>query len=199
MISEALPLAGLCFFIRKGNVTFRVLMNRNIDKPLLLSGLLAMVMAGVMMVQGQALKTAVTPLGILNLEFALHAGRVEQILDAWRFLNLTALWNNLIAFGFLAAYGYFFSSGVRYWMASRPGLYTRSYPVLLYKGAWLPSVLDAIENIFLLGWLLQFIPSYSPALVFWMVCLKFALAAFYLAIALAGWINNLIRLTKPAL
>jgi hypothetical protein len=172
-------------------------MKLSYDRSFFVAGIIALVFAIVMTVQGQALKLPGTPLGILDLEFARNESRVDEVVQAWKFMSLTALWNVLIDFAFLAAYGYFFSKAMKY--LSRGGSHTfwyKRYP-LLNKLAWLPSWLDGIENAFMLGWLLRFVPAGSPAVVFWLVCVKFAVAFILVCIALPAWLYNIYRRFKP--
>lgn len=169
------------------------------DRNFFVSGALALVMILVMAIQGYPLKTATTPAGILSLEFARTTGRVDEILAAWKFLNLTALWNTLIDFAFLTTYGFFFHYGIKFLMANNGNRFWHDQYSWLIKMAWLPSILDAIENIFMLGWLLQFVPSYSPGLVFVLVCIKFSSAAVLFTGSFYGWVINLYRRTKNAI
>lgn len=172
-------------------------MKSSYDRSFFVAGILALVFAIVLTIQGQSLKLPATPMGILDLEFAKNENRVDEVVNAWKFRSLTALWNVLIDFAFLAAYGYFFSKTMKYLSAG--GSHTfwyRHYP-LLNKLAWAPSWLDAIENAIMLGWLLRFVPAGSPQVVFWLVCVKFALAAILAIIALPAWGYNLYRRFKP--
>lgn len=172
-------------------------MKLSYDRSFFMAGILALVIAIVLSIQGQALKLPATPMGILDLEFAKNEIRVDEVVNAWQFKSLTALWNVLIDFAFLAAYGYFFSKTMKYLSAGGShSFWYRHYP-LLNKLAWAPSWLDAIENAIMLGWLLRFVPAGSPAFVFWLVCVKFALAAILALIALPTWIYNLYRRFKP--
>jgi hypothetical protein len=149
-----------------------------------------------MAIQGSALKTDTTPRGILNLEFAHTVGRVEEILLAWKYLNNTALWNTLIDFGFIASYSYFFSKGIAYLQTKFQYGWLQKYKGIWQKMAITPGILDAIENGFMLGWLLQIVPSFSPALVYWMVWVKFILAGILLAVCLPAWIYNTYQFSR---
>lgn len=169
---------------RIGSPTFRI------------AGFTALIMLIVMAIQGAALKTAVTPLGILDLEVAGTVTRVEEILRAWQFLNNTALWNNLIDYGFLTAYSFFFAKGIQFVLNQQPSNRWQKWRGLLLLLPWVPGILDAIENAFMLGWLLNLVPAYSPALVYWMVCMKFALAALLLIVCLPAWLYNFYLLMQ---
>lgn len=172
-------------------------MKLSYDRSFFVAGILAMVFAIVLTIQGQGLKMPETPLGILDLEFAKDESRVDEVVNAWHFKSLTALWNVLIDFAFLAAYGYFFSKTMKYLGSGGIDSFWYRYYPMLNKLAWVPSWLDAIENAFMLGWLLRFIPAGSPMFVFWLVSIKFAVAAILLFIALPAWLYNLYRRFKP--
>jgi hypothetical protein len=170
-------------------------MTRKFDRIFFGAGLLALLFMVVMAVQGHPLKTAATPAGILSLEFAKTNERVLEILHAWAYLNNTALWNTLIDFAFMLSYGFFFSRAVKYLAELRvPFVYRHSKA--FQKLAWLPTLLDAIENLFILGWLLYLVPSFSPLLVYGMVVCKFLLAAFMVLLAFPAWVYNLFALLK---
>jgi hypothetical protein len=165
-------------------------------KTFFVSGLLAILMLTVMAIQGAALKTAVTPGGILNLEFARTTSRVEEILIAWKYLNNTALWNTLIDFGFLASYTFFFSKGIQYLLTISSHRLLQKNKGVLQKISGVPGMLDAIENAIMLGWLLQIIPSFTPGMIYWMVCVKFFLAGILLLVCFPAWIFNTYQLFK---
>ena len=170
---------------RMGSPTFRI------------AGLPALIMLTVMAIQGAALKTATTPMGILDLELAGTVARVDEILQAWQYLNNTALWNNLIDYGFLTAYSFFFAKGIQFLLNQWPIERLQKLSGILLLLPWVPGILDAIENAFMLGWLLNFVPAYSPALVYWMVCVKFALAALLFIICFPAWLYNFYLLMRP--
>jgi len=153
-------------------------------------------MLTVMAIQGAALKTEITPAGILNLEFARTNSRIEEILLAWKFLNNTALWNTLIDFGFLASYTFFFSKGMQYAPSIFQNSWLQKNKNALQKLSVAPGFLDAIENGFMLGWLLEIIPAFSPAFVYWMVWVKFILAGILLAVCFPAWIYNAYQRIK---
>jgi hypothetical protein len=172
-------------------------MKSSYDKSFFVAGILALVFAIVLTIQGHSLKLPATPMGILDLEFAKNENRVDEVVNAWQFRSLTALWNVLIDFAFLATYGYFFSKTMKYLSAGGSRSFWYRYYPLLNKLAWAPSWLDAIENAIMLGWLLRFVPAGSPIVVFWLVCVKFALAAILAIIALPAWGYNFYRRFKP--
>jgi hypothetical protein len=121
---------------------------------------------------------------------------VDEILTAWKNLNDTALWNMLIDFAFIATYTFFFSKGMQY-VTARPthNWFFKNKNVLLLLPP-VPGMLDAVENGFMMGWFLQFIPSFSPPLVYWMVWIKFIMAGMLLAICFPAWVYNSYRLFK---
>ena len=170
-------------------------MTRKFDRVFLWSGLLAILFMLVMAVQGHPLKTVVTPAGILSLEFAKTNERVQEILQAWTYLNNTALWNTLIDFAFMLSYGFFFSRAIKYLADLRLSFFFAHAKALL-KLAWLPTLLDAIENLFILGWLLYLVPAFSPMLVYCIVVCKFLIAALMVLIAFPAWVYNLFALLK---
>ncbi|HSC55233.1 MAG TPA: hypothetical protein VLC98_16490 [Phnomibacter sp.] len=185
---------GLCCFIPRLAYLSQVKLYFN--KTFFIAGLLAILMYLVMAIQGAALKTAATPCGILNLEFAGKYNRVEEVVKAWRYLNNTALWNTLIDFGFLAAYTFFFARGTQYLSTCLPGSSLLKYQPLLQKTAFLPGLFDVVENGFMLGWLLNIVPAYSPELVYVLVWIKFILAAILFLVCFPAWIFNTYQFFK---
>lgn len=135
-------------------------------------------------------------MGILDLEFAKTTTRVEDILLAWKYLNNTALWNTLIDFGFLASYTFFFSKGMQYVSSLLQQPWLQKKKKFFQKLTIVPGFLDAIENGFILGWLLNIIPSFSPSFVYGMVWMKFILAGVLLAVCFPAWVYNVYLLFK---
>lgn len=110
-------------------------------RNLAISFLLTLLMAGVMLWQGNALVTPVSRLGILDLEFAQTAGRLRQLQLFW---NASTVNNNLLLdFLYILSYTWFFLCAFRYL-----GGKARRYGAAAAVSA---ALFDVAENLLLLG------------------------------------------------
>jgi hypothetical protein len=104
---------------------------------LLLSFVVMLAMLLVMRFQGQQLVTPVSPLGILDLEFARTAMRLKELQLFW---NTDAVLNNIyLDFIFIAAYTFWFRTAVE-WMHAR--WYSTMKVLAVYA-----AIFDVCENV----------------------------------------------------
>lgn len=163
----------------------------------LLAGLAAAAMLWLMVWHGAWLKTASTPLGIIDLELAGTTERLAAINAAWYSLRHHATWNIIWDFFFLCAYSSFFYHGVhaaykRWHWHRRLGMAWGWVALLVF----LPGIIDAFENIVMLWWLSDHPEVFPPGVLYWLVWAKFALAAVWLLISLPFWFANVGHLIK---
>lgn len=121
-------------------------------KKLLLSffflGTVAMIV--VMTKTGATLKTPVTPMGILNLEFAYNTAKTTGIIEAWRSTGepnniLAAIYNTFYDFLFLFFYAGFLFFACNKIAENIKGPASRAGK-LIARGALLAGILDILEN-----------------------------------------------------
>jgi hypothetical protein len=153
-----------------------------------------------MNIHGSPLKTARTPMGIINLEIALDSSKAKGIVDAWQATsygstNLAqhAINNTFLDFAFIAAYSFFFAIGM---LLFRKGGFGFASKLALVFGWWclLPGALDLAENFYLVQWLQGSIYGWQAPFVSVLAITKFALAIVLLVMNLAG----LVQLVKEA-
>jgi len=124
------------------------LLNKNTSLLFLFAG--TMIMMVVMVKTGAPLKTALTPNGILDLEFAVNASETALVINAWKNtppgnrLELAKI-NTWLDFIFIFFYSFFLSQSCRSIAGSANGflLLTGRF---LTAGALAAGLLDIFEN-----------------------------------------------------
>lgn len=145
----------------------------------------------VMAQTGATLKTAATPLGILNLEFAYTAEKAFAVIIAWTGLIpadnvFAAIINTWLDFIFLLFYALFLYQASKMLATKHAGLLS-AIGHLLAKGALAAGVLDVFENIGMLLTLNGHISNTVSFLTFLFSIVKWLLAlAAVLYILIAG-------------
>lgn len=151
------------------------MMKRN----LLLSFLLVVAMIFVMRWQGSALVTPQSPRGIIDLEFAKTADRLQQLQLFWN--SETVLQNIYLDFLFLIGYTWFLVAACKAVDNSKSTVFSG---LAISAGAF-----DVLENfLMILVWNGRFHPS-SLQIVYYAAAIKFILAAIvilYLIFSLFG-------------
>ena len=117
--------------------------------PFFFIGTIAMMF--VMVKTGAPLKTAATPLGILDLEFAYNSTQVTSIINAWKTPGhphkiFVAIYNTFWDFLFLFFYAGFLFLACKKIAATVKGPVARA-GYLIARGALLAGFLDVLENI----------------------------------------------------
>lgn len=153
-------------------------------------------------IHGSPLKTAGTPLGIINLEIPLDSSKAKGIVDKWQVTAYTnntnlaqhAINNTFLDFALIAAYSFFFVIGM---LLFRKGGFGLASKLALMFGWWclLPGALDVVENFYLIQWLQGNIYAWQAPFVSVLAITKFALAIVLLVMNLFG----LVQLVKEAL
>ena len=156
--------------------------------PLFLIGTIAMMV--VMLKTGATLKTAETPLGILDLEFAYNTTKTSAIINAWA--PTTALDNIVVAkintywdFLFLFFYAGFLFMACKKIAANINGPVAKAGNIIA-KAALLAGFLDIIENA---GMLLTLNNNGSSAIAFcttFISIIKWGLAIIAVLYVLTG-------------
>jgi hypothetical protein len=171
------------------------IMNKPFNRKFFIAGEITVLMMLAMVWQGKPLKNIIATKGIIDLEFAHTTARVQEVLQSWQLVWPAPVWNTVLDFAFIAAYTAFFFNAVLFLSSKRSTDEVAIFkPIVLV--AFIPGVLDAIENIFMLCWMHAMIPAFSPAMVYWMVWVKFVLAGILLLIAFPAWLINLSRRLK---
>lgn len=149
---------------------------------------------GWMRLQGAGLITAVSKMGIVDLEMADTPSRLTVLLTAWN--KTTAVNNILIDFLFIPSYALFLSLGCRQLaMGYHPSGILKT-GILLAKGVWLAAIFDVIENLLMLGSIHGYYTPSSLQLTRWVAIIKFSLVAAAILFVLAGSIHFLFK-KKP--
>ena len=154
-------------------------------KKLLVATISFLLVFMAMRFQGAALKTAITPGGILNLEFANSPAKLIEVLNAW---DLTITKQNIwLDFLFIPAYVLLFSMLAAF-CASKwyKGLFIRIGAVMV-RAAFVAGVLDIAENLLMLE---SIAGNYTPSslwLTYYCAGIKFSillLIGFYIIISI---------------
>jgi len=106
-----------------------------------------LLMIAVMNITGKPLKTAATPLGILNLEFARNSQQATEIIHAWQPGNniAAAEKNTIYDFLFIFFYTIFLMQGCKM-VATRYSGAIQQTGLLLSSCAIAAGLLDVLEN-----------------------------------------------------
>lgn len=151
----------------------------------------SLLMLIVMAQTGATLKTAATPLGILNLEFAYTAEKAFAVILAWTGLIpadnvFTAIINTWLDFIFILFYTLFLYQASKMLAITQTGLQS-FIGHFLSKGALAAGMLDVLENIGMLLTLNGHISNTVCLLTFLFSIVKWLLAiAAVLYILIAG-------------
>lgn len=108
----------------------------------------SLVMVYVMAKTGAPLKTSVTPLGILDLEFAYNAEKTAAVINAWIPLDniAAAKLNTWLDFLFLFFYSFFLFFASKRIAGTFQGIVAKTGQ-LVAKGALAAGFLDILENM----------------------------------------------------
>lgn len=117
-------------------------------KQIAIAAISCLVVIVLMRVQGAGLTTAITPRGILDLEFANSPARLTTVLAAWEQATVTG--NIWIDFLFIPAYVLLLSLAVAAVAAKRNKGFLRGAGVFLQRAAFVAGVLDIAENLLML-------------------------------------------------
>ena len=101
-----------------------------------------------MQFQGRSLKTALNPIGIIDLELADTVTELNAVLVNWD-LNIVRL-NIWIDFLFIAAYTFFFVQSLQIFIAKHRIHWLKQVGKRLIALAYLAAMLDVLENILML-------------------------------------------------
>ncbi|MBH2004513.1 MAG: hypothetical protein I8H66_07480 [Sphingobacteriia bacterium] len=117
-------------------------------KRIAVAAISCLVVIVLMRVQGAGLITALTPRGILDLEFANSPARLTTVLAAWDQATVTC--NIWIDFLFIPAYVLFLSLSVAAVSVNRGNGFLRNAGAWLERAAYVAGVLDIAENLLML-------------------------------------------------
>lgn len=184
----------LCIFMASKLQTFM----KKVRLPFFFIGTIVMLI--VMAKTGASLKTATTPLGILNLEFAYNTAQTNNIINAWYSTGepnnvLAAIYNTFYDFLFLFFYAGFLFLACKKIAANIKGPVAKAGN-LIARGALLAGVLDVLENT---GMLLTLHGYTSNAVAFLTVSfsvIKWALAiiaVLYVLTGLLQWVYQKMK------
>ena len=174
-------------------------LNKKTGLFFLLAGTLVMMV--VMAKTGATLKTAATPKGILDLEFAYNATKTADVVIAWTGIIpadnvLAAIVNTWLDFIFLFFYSLFLNKACRMIAAK----FNRFFSVaggLVATGALIAGLLDVLENIGMLTSLNGHISNAVSLLTFVFSITKWTLALGSVLYILVAGSMLLFKKTSP--
>ena len=145
-------------------------------KNLSISALIAILMTVVMQWQGSALKSTVSKLGIVNLEFADTPLRVHELLEHW---DLSVVKMNIwLDFLFIVSYVSFFAIAAVYCAMKWPdGSKVRLAGMLLARLAFAAGIFDIAENLLMLQSIGGNYTAASLVLTWYCAAIKFFVVA----------------------
>jgi hypothetical protein len=159
-----------------------------------LSAIATALLFGWLRLQGAGLITAISKLGIVDLELADTPARLSALLLAW---NKTTVVNNiLIDFLFIPSYALFLSLSCRQLSLRSHQKAVLKAGTLIAKGVWLAALLDIIENLLMLASIHGYYSSSSLELTCWVAMIKFSLLAIAILFLLSVSIHSLFK-KKP--
>lgn len=122
--------------------------------PLLNGLVLVIAFSLIIQVKQSPLKTPASPMGILSLELAMNRENTNQVLAAWKSMNLTedASMSVMIDFAFIYTYLLFFIFSLKYfktYFKRRKKILSKIAAILITLVA-IVAFFDTMENVFLL-------------------------------------------------
>ncbi len=155
------------------------------NKKLISAGISCLLMIVLMRIQGSSLKTAQTPGGILNLEFANSPAKLTDALSAW---NATVVTNNIwLDFLFIPSYVLLLSL-ITAACAAKWGIKIVSgIGSILVRAAFAAGIFDIAENLLMMQ---SIAGNYTPNslwLTYYCAGIKFMIVAiilFYILISI---------------
>ncbi len=172
---------------------FSWLSPRAYGKALWLLGVMTLLLAAALKLLDRPLTTAAAPLGIVSLELAGSIEQTRGVLDSWDTgAKISAALSLGIDFLFLVLYTLFLALAVfllaRGFETARPRFYALG--LLLTRLLFLAGLLDALENLALIGLLTGMHREMLPLLAFYSATLKFTLILAGLLYLTAGLIQK---------
>ena len=166
--------------------------------PFFFIGTIAMMV--VMAKTGATLKTATTPLGILNLEFAYNTAQTTEIINAWKIPEhphkiFAAIYNTFYDFLFLFFYAGFLFLACNKIAENIKGPASKAGK-LIARGALLAGIFDILEHIGMLISLHGHISAAVSFLTVFFSVIKWALAIIALLYVLTGLVQLLYQKIK---
>lgn len=158
---------------------------------LLLASLFSLIMIVILRWQGKELVTALTPAGILALEFANTPEKLASILAIW---NKETVQNNiLIDFLFVIAYTWFFILGVAKSTSQWTHPFMRQFGATGIRMAFLAGILDIVENILMLQSIHGHYSLSSLQLTWYCAVIKFGIVILLLLFIIVTAVSRLFN------
>jgi len=140
--------------------------------------LLVLLSGAIMQFQGRSLKTALNPIGIVDLELADTVSELNGLLANWD-TNVVRL-NIWIDFLFIIAYTFFFIQSIRLILAKHRINWLQQLGKKLIALAYLAAILDVIENLLMLASIMGHYTAGSLFATASIATLKFSIIAIIL-------------------
>jgi hypothetical protein len=140
--------------------------------------LLVLLSGAIMQFQGRSLKTALNPIGIVDLELADTVSELNGLLANWD-TNVVRL-NIWIDFLFIIAYTFFFIQSIRLILAKHHFNWVQQLGKKLIALAYLAAILDVFENMLMLASVMGHYTAGSLLATASIATLKFSIIAIIL-------------------
>ena len=140
--------------------------------------LLVLLSGAIMQFQGRSLKTALNPIGIVDLELADSIFELNALLANWD-KDVVRL-NIWIDFLFIVAYTFFFIQSIRLILAKHRFNWLQQLGKKLIVLAYLAAILDVVENILMLTSIMGHYSAGSVLATASIATLKFSIIAIIL-------------------
>jgi hypothetical protein len=140
--------------------------------------LLVLLSGAIMQFQGRSLKTALNPIGIVDLELADTVSELNGLLANWD-TDVVRL-NIWIDFLFIIAYTFFFIQSIRLILAKHHFNWLQQLGKKLIALAYLAAILDVFENMLMLASVMGHYTAGSLLATASIATLKFSIIAIIL-------------------
>ncbi len=140
--------------------------------------LLVLLSGAIMQFQGRSLKTALNPIGIVDLELADTVSELNALLANWD-TDVVRL-NIWIDFLFIIAYTFFFIQSIRLILAKHHFNWLQQLGKKLIALAYLAAILDVIENLLMFASIMGHYTAGSLFATASIASLKFSIIAIIL-------------------
>lgn len=157
--------------------------------------LLVLLSGAIMQFQGRSLKTALNPIGIIDLELADTVPELNALLRNWD-MDVVRV-NIWIDFLFILAYTFFFIQSIRLILAKHRVNWLQQLGKRLIVLAYLAAILDVIENILMLASIMGYYSAGSLSATASIATLKFLIIGIIL-VCLLGSLLLRIKSEEPS-
>ncbi len=158
--------------------------------------LLVLLSGAIIQFQGRSLKTALNPIGIVDLELADTASELNALLANWdKDVIRLNIW---IDFLFIIAYTFFFIQSIRLILANHRFKWLQQLGKKLIVLAYVAAILDVIENMLMLASIMGHYSAGSIIATSSAATLKFSIIAIILIYLIGSLLLTLKSKESPS-